>query len=124
MTIGFPIALNNYKIPDKTLQRSTKPKVYRAAFGDGYEQRLAQGINPLDQSYSVSFINREKEEIDDIVKFFDDKQGVSNFPFTIPDSNGVDGETTILVICEDYSITYSYDNFYSCEATFRRVYEP
>jgi phage-related protein len=110
--------------PDKTMKRNTKPKVYRAAFGDGYEQRLAQGINPLDQTYAVTFSTRDNEEIDDIVAFLDDKQGVTSFAFTIPDSNGVSNQTTIRVICEDYSLTYTNDEFYSCDATFRRVYEP
>lgn len=127
MAIGFNTGLDFGQrdiVPDKSLQRSTKPKVYRAAFGDGYEQRLSQGINPLEQSYSVSFNTREKAEIDDIVGFFDSLRGVTSFSFTFPDSNGTGNLTTILVVCEDYSITYAYDDFYSCDATFRRVYEP
>jgi len=124
MAIGFVDLTATNRIPDKSLRRATKPKTYRAAFGDGYEQRIAQGINNLDESYAVSFNNREKEEIDDIVAFFDDKKGVTSFAFTYPDSNGVGGETTIRVVCEDYSIAYNNDGFYSCGATFRRVYEP
>jgi phage-related protein len=74
----------------------------------------------------VSFVNREKTEIDDIVAFFDSLNGVTNFSFTIPDSNvdSVVKETTIKVVCEDYSLTYTNDEFYGCQATFRRVYEP
>lgn len=127
MAIGFNTTAdygNRDIIPDKTLQRSTKPKVRRAAFGDGYEQRLVQGINPLDQSYSINFATRDNEEIDDLVAFLDANQGVTSFAFTIPDSNAVGGETTIRVVCEDYSLTYTNDEFYSCSATFRRVYEP
>ena len=108
--------------PDKTMQRKTKPKVYLSSFGDGYEQRISQGINPLNETYSVSFQTRTKEEIDDIVAFFDSKRGVTNFSFTIPDSNN-GGEKTIKVVCDDYSLSYAYDDFYSCDATFRRVYE-
>ena len=29
-------------------------------FGDGYEQRLKDGINSLREEYAVSFVNREK----------------------------------------------------------------
>lgn len=125
MEIGFTDGTSRF-IPDRTMQRTSKPKVYRAAFGDGYEQRIAQGINNISESYSVSFVNREKTEIDDIVAFFDSLNGVTNFSFTIPDSNvdSVVKETTIKVVCEDYSLTYTNDEFYGCQATFRRVYEP
>lgn len=129
MDLGFATSANygSRQInPDRTMQRKTKPKVYMASFGDGYEQRIAQGINPLNESYSVSFNTRTKAEIDDIVGYFDSLQGVTAFNFVIPDTNAAGGatETTIKVVCDDYSITYTNDDFYSCDATFRRVYEP
>lgn len=110
-------------VPDKSMARSTAPKVLLASFGDGYEQRLANGINSLAENYSLSFKTRTKEEIDDIVGYFDSLKGVTAFPFTIPDTNGAGDETTIKVVCDNYSISYDYDGFYSCSATFRRVYE-
>ena len=86
-------------------------------------------INTIKETFSVSFNNRPKAEIDDIIAFFDNKNGTSPlngstaFAYTIPDSNQGGGERTIQVVCESYSQTYSYDDFYSCSATFRRVYE-
>lgn len=121
--MGFTDGTSTF-IPDRTMQRTSKPKVYRASFGDGYEQRIAQGINNISESYSVSFVNREKTEIDDIVAFFDSLNGVTNFSFTFPDSNAGGNEKSIRVVCEDYSLTYTNDEFYGCQATFRRVYEP
>ena len=124
MALGFTDLTATRRIPDKTMNRKTSPKRYVANFGDGYEQRIAQGLNPLQETYTVTFNTRPKAEIDDIVAFFDSKQGVTNFSFTIPDTNGVGNETTIKVICDDYSISYDYDDFYSCSAQFKRVYEP
>ena len=124
MALGFTDLTSTRRIPDKTMNRKTSPKRYVANFGDGYEQRIAQGLNPLQETYSVTFKTRPKAEIDDIVAFFDSKQGVTNFSFTIPDTNGGSNETTIKVICEDYSISYDYDDYYSCSAQFKRVYEP
>ena len=121
MAIGFDIGGKNI-VPDKQLTKSTSPKVKLASFGDGYEQRLRDGINSLSESYSLSFETRTKEEIDDIIQFFELKGGVVPFSFTIPDSNS-GGEKTVKVVCPDYSQTYSYDEYYSCSATFRRVYE-
>jgi len=125
MAIGFNIGTVEVPIiirPDKNLSRSTSPRVLRASFGDGYEQRLADGINTLAESYSVSFNNRTKEEIDDIVAFFDAKKAVTAFEFTIPDSNNA-GQSIIKVVCDSYNLNYTVGDFYGCSATFRRVYE-
>ena len=87
-------------------------------------KRIAEGINSLKETFSVAFTNRPKAEIDDIVAFFDNKKGTTAFNYTIPDSNQGGGERTVKVVCEDYTQAYVYDDFYSCNATFRRVYEP
>ena len=122
MALGFNIGVVNI-IPDKQLIRSTSPRVKLASFGDGYEQRLKDGINSLSESYSLSFKHRTNDDIDDIITFFDTKAGVVPFEFTFPDSNGSGNETTIKVVCDTYAQQYEYDNFYSATATFRRVYE-
>jgi len=109
-------------IPDKGMNRQSQSKTFVAQFGDGYEQRIANGINSLMESYAVTFNNRTKEEIDDITGYLGSLQGVTAISFTIPDSNN-GGETTIKVVCDSFSHTYSYDDFYSASATFRRVYE-
>jgi phage-related protein len=125
MALGFATTAtygSRQILPDKGMTRQTQPRVLLAQFGDGYEQRIANGINSLQESYSVSFNNRTKEEIDDITGYLGSLQGVTALSFTIPDSNN-SGETTIKVICDSFSQSYSYDDFYSASATFRRVYE-
>lgn len=116
--------------PDKSLSRASKPKIHLATFGDGYEQRLSDGINSVKETFSVSFQTRPKADIDDIVGYLDSLKGVTAFNFTIPDSNQTSdvgdltaGETTIKVVCDDFSINYDYGDFYSASAKFRRVYE-
>ena len=128
MAIGFTITQTGARaIPDRNLQKGSKPRTLMAKFGDGYEQRLVDGINNIETTYSVSFVNRRKTEIDDIVRFFDSLQGVASFAYTYPDTNDGDGfgslETTVNVVCETYDLTYVNDEFYNCTATFRRVYE-
>jgi len=113
--------------PDKSLKRSSKPKIHLATFGDGYEQRLADGINSVKETFSVAFQTRTKADIDDIVGYLDSLQGVTAFNFTIPDSNVAANpgpqETEIKVVCDTFDISYDYGDFYSATATFRRVYE-
>ena len=122
MAIGFTDLTSTVRRPDKMMSASSTPNIIETNFGDGYQQRIAKGINNLQQSYGVSFDNRTKEEIDDITAFFTNKGGVTKFDFTIPDSNN-SGETTIKVICPSWSQAYTTGDYYGCSATFTRVYE-
>tara|TARA_B100000945_G_scaffold229655_1_gene186159 strand:+ start:23 stop:622 length:600 start_codon:yes stop_codon:yes gene_type:complete len=89
MAIGF-IATNitTKKIrPDKSLSKSTTPRVRMIQFGDGYQQRLVDGINSNAEEYTVTFNNHTKADADDIDAFFQAQKGVSSFNFTVPDTN-------------------------------------
>lgn len=126
MALGFTTTASygsRQVLPDRGLARSSTPRVLVARFGDGYEQRLADGINNINETFQVTFNNRTKEEIDDITGYFASLNGVTAFTYTIPDDNAGGGERAIKVICETYNQNYSYGDFYSASATFRRVYE-
>ena len=110
-------------LPDNVMSRSSSPVKLLVEFGDGYEQRAVKGINPVKETFTVSFNNRQKSEIDDIVSFFEARLGVTKFVFKVPDTNSSGNEKSINVVCENYSTTYNNANFYSCSSTFRRVYE-
>ena len=125
MAIGFTTSAtygSRAVRPDKGLTRASNPKVLIAKFGDGYEQRLADGINSIAETFNISFNSRTKEEIDDITGYLSSLKGVTAFNLTVPDSNN-GGETTIKVVCDSYNQNYMYDGFYSANATLRRVYE-
>lgn len=124
MAIGFTLLDGTTQaIPDRSLKHSSKPRVLTAKFGDGYEQRLADGINNIEQTFTLAFNNRTDDDIDDIVAFFDAKKGVTSFDYTYPDTNAGGGETTVKVVCDTYDTTFVNDEFSSCSATLRRVYE-
>ena len=123
MTIGFIYTGSTYATPDKSMSKSTQPRVLTASFGDGYEQRIADGINSINETYSLSFKTRPKEVIDDIVAFLDTKKNVSKFVLTIPDTNDANGEKDVKVVATNYSVTYDYENFYSLSLSLKRVYE-
>tara|TARA_B100000886_G_C20261706_1_gene423198 strand:- start:224 stop:607 length:384 start_codon:yes stop_codon:yes gene_type:complete len=110
-------------VPDKGLSKSNEPVVFVAEFGDGYQQRIANGINNLKQEFSVSFATREKAEIDDIVGFFESTNGVTAFDFTFADTNASGNEETVKVYVTQFSQNWDYDDYYTLSATFRRVYE-
>jgi hypothetical protein len=55
MALGFSTGAtygNRTIIPDKGMSRKNSPVIFRAEFGDGYEQRVANGINNLKQEMS------------------------------------------------------------------------
>tara|TARA_A100001515_G_scaffold138184_2_gene131531 strand:+ start:581 stop:964 length:384 start_codon:yes stop_codon:yes gene_type:complete len=110
-------------IPDKGMTRSNEPVIFKAEFGDGYQQRIANGINNLKQEFSVSFATREKAEIDDIVGFFESTNGVTAFDFTFADTNASGNEETVKVYVSQFTQNWDYDDFYTLSATFVRVYE-
>jgi phage-related protein len=125
MTIGFIYTGSTYATPDKALTKNSTPKVLTANFGDGYEQRIADGINTLNENYSLNFATRPKADIDDIVAFLDTQKGVANFILTLPDTNNTTrtGERDVKVVSTNYSVTYDYDDFYSLSLSLKRVFE-
>tara|TARA_S200000501_G_scaffold343046_1_gene353642 strand:- start:4461 stop:4844 length:384 start_codon:yes stop_codon:yes gene_type:complete len=126
MALGFSTGGsfgNRTIVPDKGLSKSNTPVIFVAEFGDGYEQRIANGINNLKQEFNVSFATREKAEIDDIVGFFESTNGVTAFNFTFADTNASGNEETVKVYVTQFSQNWDYDDYYTLNATFKRVYE-
>ena len=126
MALGFSTTAsfgNRTVVPDKGLSKTNKPVIFQSKFGDGYQQRIANGINNLEQTFSVTFKTRTKEEIDDIIGFFESTNGVTAFDFTFADTNASGNEETVKVYVGDFSQNWEYDEFYTCNATFNRVYE-
>ena len=79
---------------DKGLNRTTTPSIFIQEFGDGYEQRLARGINPFTEAYSASFTTRTRAEAINIINFFEDKNAVTSFVFAPPELGSKTAETS------------------------------
>lgn len=108
-------------VVDRGFQREVQHRILTAKFGDGYEQRVLDGINTKNETFSASFNNRSAEEINLIAAFFDLKAGLN---FTLEITNLGASPEQIKVICETYNIAYLQPTAHSLQATFRRVYEP
>ena len=122
MALGFSDGVGN-RIPDRTMSKRTTPSTFNYGV-NSWDQRAPSGINTLVEEYSISFNHRLKADIDDIAAFFDSTNGANNFNFTVPDTSAGGIEKTIKVVVTEYNLIYEYDNFYSLNATFRRVYVP
>jgi phage-related protein len=112
-------------VADRGLSRASSHNVLTAQFGDGYEQRVLNGINTKQDTFNLSFNNRTAEDINLIAGFFDSKAGKS-FDFVITDtySSGSLSNSTIKVCCKDYNVNYAREQFHSLTCTLKRVYEP
>ena len=65
--------------PDRGLKTDQSPRVLKATYGDGYEQRVAAGINNLPEVWNLTWKNRTSAEANKIVKFLEDQGGVTAF---------------------------------------------
>jgi phage-related protein len=65
--------------PDRGLKADNKPRVLVARYGDGYEQRVADGINNVPEKWNLTWKNRTSAEANKIVKFLEDQGGVTAF---------------------------------------------
>ena len=111
----YPTGFNNREIKfDRGFSRQAEQKLLVTNFGDGYEQRVRDGINTKREIYNMNLANRLWQEIALIAVYFDIIQPAS---FTIR----LERET-VRVALNTYSINIGHDDVQSITATMRRVY--
>lgn len=104
--------------PDFSAQLTVKPRVRVVRFGDGYEQRQADGINNAPQAWALTFANRTDTDTVGIQNFLAARAGVEAFTWTPPDS-----ATSIKVVCREWQKTMNRHNLNTVTATFEQVFE-
>lgn len=97
-------------------EMSNEPRVLSANFGDGYEQRLGDGINTIKDIWNLTF-RGTRTEIADILTFLKTKRGVASFTWT------PNGEAEVVVKCQKWSRTIVSANLATITATFEQVFE-
>ena len=105
--------------PEFGATRESQPAVRQVKFGDGYEQRLAYGLNYNLKTWSLEFKNRTDSEANAIEAFLDTAAGVSSFDWTTPD--GVAG---LKWVCRSWSRRLDLNNLNTVTAKFEQVAEP
>lgn len=96
------------------------PSVTVTQFGDGYEQRLKNGLNHISENFNVLVRlhrKRDEEEIEELMSFLLAHVGWKSFLWMPPKR-----KVQIVVVCDKYSTSESgvYIDF---ELTFRQVFE-
>jgi phage-related protein len=106
---------NTNFIVDRGVSRKPTFRILKASFGDGYEQRVLDGINAKNEEYTVSFANREPEEVYTIADFLD-ATIPGNFNFYINDE-------IVKVTTDSYDLSHESTVGHSISMSLRRVYE-
>jgi phage-related protein len=103
-------------LPDYSVSIDLVPKVLKAQFGDGYEQRLPDGLNNMLEQWSCTF-KRNTDEAKAIYNFLKVRQGVESFNWTTPD------EVTKVFVCDKVARTVDECGWQTVNAVLREVPE-
>lgn len=100
-------------LPEEGASKSLAPRVKRVAFGDGYEQRTADGINIMLETWGVMF-KGDPVKIQAIDDFLKARMSLEAFTWTTPEN------VAIAVTCESWS--HAWDNFgwHTLQAEFKQ----
>ena len=103
--------------PDFSSPGTTKYRILQARFGDGYQQRVADGINTRVQSWALRFSARTAAELSAIVTFLTARAGTESFDWTAPDGTG--GKW----VCTSWQTVPDTAAANTVTATFEQVFE-
>ncbi|PRP71507.1 hypothetical protein BUE93_05780 [Chromobacterium amazonense] len=104
--------------PDFGGQKTFKPRLRTARFGDGYAQQVPDGINHLPQNRSLIFTNRSPQESDAIEAFLERHAGCRWFWLVYP------GEPRMKATCAEWSRVHVAPGLYSISANFEQSFAP
>lgn len=104
--------------PDYGITEQHEPRVITSKLGDGYEQRLAIGLNSDLATWPLVFDNRSNTEYDEIMAFLGARKGSESFDWTTP--RGLAGKRWK---CAKWTGIGKSPNLNRVEATFEQVAE-
>ena len=122
------ILLNGNLIPDFWWKPSynakidNKPRVRYNQFGNGYQQRISDGLNTDLIEFTLIFENRNEKETVSILHFLKQRNGQESFVYNIPtiyskSSNNL----TSRFICPEWGSSYISYNNYNIDCKFIEV---
>lgn len=103
-------------IPDYGASRTKKPRVKVVSFGDGYEQRVADGINTIKEEWSLTFAG-SRDMIEEIDMFLSEQKSVNSFWWVSPKGK------RMAVVCDDWNTSMDGWDWQRISCSFRQVFE-
>lgn len=102
--------------PDLGAERGIAPSVNQTKFGDGYELRVAKGLNFTPKSWRCQF-SGAGPVAKDILAFLEARAGMEAFEWTDP----LGDKATY--VCREWSSSQQQMGVYVVSATFEQVFE-
>jgi len=93
-----------------------KPRVLVARFGDGYEQRVAQGLRPVIEVWRIGFDMTDEGDARVIDAFLQRHAGITAFLWNPPDRTD-----SIRVVCREWTLEHPSFGFSNISAQFEEV---
>lgn len=104
-------------IPSYDFSVSNQPRVASVRFGDGYEQRMQDGINNHLLTLNFAFEQRKLAETTAILHFLTERKGTESFVFTpLPPR-----AKAKRFVCREWEDSQQFYENYSVRATFQEV---
>lgn len=104
--------------PSLNYSKNVKARTRRADFGDGYSQRVADGLNTIKREVSLNFEALSTSQADDIETFLIARAGAEAFLYTLPDE-----VSARKWICPEWSRGPQAGTLRSITATFEEVFD-
>jgi len=105
-------------IPAYGSSNKKAPRIIMAKFGDGYEQRLGDGINNDPDTWTLHFKGRSDTDADSIESFFHGQGAWDSFTWT-----PIGSSTQKKFRCSSWSRNYMGPNANDIEAEFVEVFD-
>lgn len=107
-------------IPSYQSPKNTEFRLLRNKFGDGYEQRIGDGINNEEESWDLVFNSVDSSTAETMDLYLKSKKSGESFVWT-PNYLNPSSEK-FKVICTKYKINPVGYNIYDISLTFDRVF--
>jgi len=119
---GSPVAAPDFFwIPNYASDIENKPSVTVIKFGDGYEQRISDGINSSFIRLNLTFEGRNEREVRAIIHFLNARKGVEAFFFNSAFPYNYDSSSQLYpkrFIAEEFTSRAVYYDNYTINAKF------
>lgn len=118
--INNTLVPNFFWKPSYQTDISFEPRIKRIQFGNGYQQRIPDGINTNLSSFNAAFDNRLEPEAVSILYFLNARNGQESFVYNVPTIYSKVNFNT-RYIAPRWSVSYNSYNNYSIKVTFEEV---
>ena len=110
-----------YWTPNYSTTADINQRKVEMSFGDGYTQRMRDGINTNPLNFNLVFDNRSDAEAAAILHFIEQKGGVDNFVYNSPT---IFNKTGLKYVAVDPKWSSSSYNLNNVTVTLKRDYNP